>query len=245
MWGTRLLEMIRRGPGECKGEACDATRGLPRRLAGQVRWVARLFPMQEGRDPEAWLRERATLALQAASVGEGQSVVELGAMSGRTTCFLALGSAYVEGLPVWAIDRFRREDESGTVMAEGRGGPLRSFRRTIRRAGVRRYVVGVGSSSVEAAEAWDGSPVGMLVLNEQASLSGCVQDIEAWRRHLAEGAKVVVPGGSRFDQALPMAGLEVDRAVEGLRFCHTTAVETPKQEDRVDDAGQDRATRAA
>lgn len=217
-----------RRSGRGAGDALHAEvefNGMPSALAKRVRRVGRMFDTADRDEQKRRRRERSELALAAARVPTGQTVVELGALFGQATCFLALGAAFVRARPVWAFDRFRRRDADGRH--EPYLGPLRAFRKTIRRAGVSGHVIGVALPPTDAATAWDGSPVGLLVLDAGSGLASCAKAYDAWLPHLADGALVVLRDcRPAVRDAIARDSLRTERGVESLRFCvHTASAE--------------------
>jgi predicted O-methyltransferase YrrM len=141
-------------------------------------------------DVEGWLaRDEAALLMDlAAAVPLRQAVVELGNYRGRSTVVLALGAREGAGAQVWSVDphmeftgprggRFGRADQAHLYA-------------NLARTGVGAWVSVVGLDSRRVAAAWAGPPVGLLFVDGDHRYEAVRADFEAWRPHLAPGARV-------------------------------------------------------
>jgi predicted O-methyltransferase YrrM len=139
---------------------------------------------------EGWLaREEAALLMDlAAAVPAGQVVVELGNYRGRSSVALALGSREGSGVQVFSVDphaeytgprggRFGRADQAHLYA-------------NLARTGVGALVSVVGLESTRAAAAWGGARIGLLFIDGDHRYEAVRADFEAWRPHLAPGARV-------------------------------------------------------
>jgi len=139
---------------------------------------------------EGWLaREEAALLMDlAAAVPARQAVVELGNYRGRSTVALALGVREGAGAQVWSVDphleftgprggRFGRADQAHLYA-------------NLARTGVGAWVSVVGLDSRRVAATWDGPRVGLLFVDGDHRYEAVRADFEAWRPHLAPGARI-------------------------------------------------------
>lgn len=139
---------------------------------------------------EGWLaREEAALLLDlAAAVPAREAVVELGNYRGRSTVALALGSRAGAGAQIYSVDphveftgprggHFGRADQAHLYA-------------NLARTGVGAWVSVVGLDSRRVAGAWDGPRVGLLFVDGDHRYESVRADFEAWRPHLAPGARV-------------------------------------------------------
>lgn len=139
---------------------------------------------------EGWLaREEAALLMDlAAAVPAGQVVVELGNFRGRSSVALALGSREGSGVQVFSVDphaeftgprggRFGRADQAHLYA-------------NLARTGVGALVSVVGLDSRRAAAAFGGARIGLLFIDGDHRYEAVRADFEAWRPHLAPGARV-------------------------------------------------------
>jgi len=139
---------------------------------------------------EGWLaREEAALLMDlAAAVPGREAIVELGNYRGRSTVALALGARSGGGAQVYSVDphveftgprggRFGREDQAHLYA-------------NLARAGVGAAVSVVGLDSRRVAAAWDGPGVGLLFIDGDHRYEAVRADLDAWRAHLAPGARV-------------------------------------------------------
>lgn len=139
---------------------------------------------------EGWLaREEAALLMDlAAAVPAREAVVELGNYRGRSTVALALGARSGGGAQVYSVDphvefrgprggHFGRHDQEHLYA-------------NLARTGVGASVSVVGLDSRRVAAAWNGPAVGLLFIDGDHRYEAVRADLEAWRPHLAPGARV-------------------------------------------------------
>jgi|GEM_PF-2113229 len=164
-------------------------------------------------DPAAWRAEMAALAVYAAETPAGQSVVQLTAGDGRAAAALAAGTSFARRSAVWTIDSF-----SAAGAAEATQAPLH---RALAATGLGRHVVPVTAGPTAAAGAWDGSPIGLLVLDAAAGVATCMSAYAAWSKHLADASRVIFAGSVNEQAASLLWGgsLEPLFGLGGLRVC--------------------------
>jgi predicted O-methyltransferase YrrM len=151
---------------------------LTRKTPGRAEDVEGLIPASTGQLLEKLARK----------VPEGQRVVEIGAYTGRSTAFLARGSAAGRcGLPVLSID------PHGMAGAEmGRGGRFAgehvraTYLRNLADVGALPHVEAVRALSSRASLPRE--PIGLLWIDGDHSRAAVVEDVRRW-------APLVAPGG--------------------------------------------------
>jgi predicted O-methyltransferase YrrM len=139
---------------------------------------------------EGWLaREEAALLMDlAAAVPACEAVVELGNYRGRSTVALALAARSGGGAQVYSVDphldftgprggRFGRHDQEHLYA-------------NLARCGVGAAVSVVGLDSRRVAAAWGDVAVGLLFIDGDHRYEAVRADLDAWRPHLAPGARV-------------------------------------------------------
>ena len=150
--------------------------------------TARMSPEEvPGLIPVATGRELERLA---ALVPHGQCVVEIGAFQGRSTCFLASGSAAGARVPVYSIDPWTTPGNP-----PGRGGrfvdPANyvAYQRHLRACGVFDLV------TTRRAFSWDAplprEPVGLLWIDGAHDQKSVERDVARFGPLLPSGAVVV------------------------------------------------------
>ncbi len=152
----------------------------------------------------------ALCAMAAGGSGEG-AVVEIGSYRGRSTCFLAFGLQIRGDGIVHAVDHFQGspEHQEGKPLADEfllrDGSLLPIFTENLKRNGLDELVTPIVSSSVAAAEQWDGSPVRLLFIDGDHSYKATRADFEAWEKFIPVGGFVAFhdvndtwPGVQRF-----------------------------------------------
>ena len=87
--------------------------------------------------------------------------------------------------------------------------------------GLGRHVVPVTAGPIAAAGAWDGSPVGLLVLDAEAGVATCMSAYAAWSGHLVDASRVIFAGpvSESAAQLLWGGSLEPLFGLNGLRVC--------------------------
>jgi predicted O-methyltransferase YrrM len=194
----------RSGPRTKKGpEAMTVPRSSLRLTPRYLRDVKALTPPEVG----------ITLADMARQVPAGQAIVELGVYQGYTALMLSFGARQGNGAHVWGFDPW---DSDGNVY-----GPefnLRSARvwakHNVQAHGHTKDVHLAQMFSSDAADLWDGPPIGLLYVDGDHTYQGCRTDIAAWARHLAPGATIAVDDYVAEDSDYDGLRLAVDEMVD-------------------------------
>lgn len=186
---------------------------MPGGLSRSVHRVCTTLGAPSQADPEAWRAEMAALAVYASEAPQSQSVVQLHAGDGRVTAALAAGTAFARRPAVWAMDGFGSPGIAGP-----QGTPLT---RALDATGMNEHVVPVASGPTVAAGAWDGSSVGLLVIDAGQGVSNCMNVYTAWSAHLADASRVIFAGlaNATAGQMLWGGALEPLFGLGGLRVC--------------------------
>lgn len=137
---------------------------------------------------DGWLSrvEAAVLYAAASRVAVGQAIVEIGSWKGRSTTALALGCRRQRA--VVAVDPHtggRSYVESNLPVDS-----LVHFQRTIADLSLDN-VTAVVARSHEAAQTYNGAPIGLLFIDGWHSTDAVLDDYRSWAPHLAEGATIV------------------------------------------------------
>jgi predicted O-methyltransferase YrrM len=137
--------------------------------------------------------EGGALARLARAVPEGQLIIEVGSYRGRSTCFLAAGSAQGGRADVYAVDLWTAAPE----MQADRKGKLK--RRPYRSAearqafdeAVRRYghglVHAIQGASIEVAETFGPGVAGLVFIDASHAAADVAADCRAWAPTIASG----------------------------------------------------------
>lgn len=189
------------------------TPGMPAGLSRSVHRVCTALGAPAQVDLAAWQAEMAALAVYASETPAGQSVVQLHAGDGRVTAALAAGTSFAQRPAAWAID---------AAASPGNAGPEDApWARTLAVAGMGDQVVSVSAGPTAAARAWDGSPVGLLVLDAGRGVAACMNAYTAWSGHLADASRVIFAGpvSETAGELLWGGSLEPLFGLGGLRVC--------------------------
>jgi len=129
------------------------------------------------------------LACLAYDVRSHHAIVELGSYRGKSTAYLAAGSAAGDGAPVFAVDPW---DTPGN--ATGRFGfadpaTREAFTRQIDAVGLAFNVTPLRGFSVDVARHWL-RPIGLLYIDGSHTEKDVRADFNAWAPYLAPGAVV-------------------------------------------------------
>jgi predicted O-methyltransferase YrrM len=125
--------------------------------------------------------EGQRLAYLASVVPKGQVIVEIGSFAGRSTSFLASGSAYGQQAPVFAVDLWKH----------GGGCPLEVFEHHLESLGLRSRVQPLPGRSREVSSWWE-QPIGLLFIDGAHDWENVKCDYESWVPHLAPGGWLAV-----------------------------------------------------
>lgn len=159
---------------------------LPGGLSRTVHRVCNVLGPPGRGDASLWRAEMAALAVYAAETPMSQSVVQTHAGDGRPAAALAAGTAFARRPAIWTLGSF-------STAADARSAETPLFG-ALAATGFGRQVVPVTASPVAAAQAWDGSPVGLLVVDAGQGVAACMNAYSAWSRHLTDGARVILAG---------------------------------------------------
>lgn len=197
-----------------------------------LRWQSRI-----GAIP-GWLddAEGYLLHLLAAEGPASGAVVEVGSYIGRSTAWLASGSARAGRGPVVAVDHFRGSpehqpggrNESPQVVSEGTTFP--QFRHHLTQLGLWEHVEPRVGSSEEAARNWAG-PVRLVFIDADHSYEESRKDFLLWSPFVSPAGLVcfhdigVWPGVTAFYRELLVggAGFSEIAAVRSLRVVQRQA----------------------
>lgn len=197
-----MTEVLRRARSVYRKALADRVDGV---LHGSedpdfTRWFERVWPhLQWDHRPTA----RRLYHLAASGPGEG-AIVEIGSFLGNSTIFLAASGRDT----VHAIDP---HDEQSMTQVPGEESTSAQFLANLERFDVRDRVVYHRTTSVEAADGWEGGPVRLLFIDGLHTYDAVRDDYRAWQPHLAAEHVVV------FDDFL---WVDVERAVRELRAEH-------------------------
>lgn len=148
------------------------------------------------------LTERAAckhLAILAGQVRSDQAIVELGAYCGRTTAWLAWGSARGHRARVVAIDTWDMRSDVPAYAVPGiepnysRGdysAAFGTYQTHLARCGVDSMVDTIKGYGHEVGDEWEGPPVGLLWHDAEHSADAIESDLNAWLPHLTDDAVV-------------------------------------------------------
>lgn len=125
----------------------------------------------------------------ATKVPEGRAIIELGSFKGKSTCYLASGSADGFRQVVYAVDPW---DLEGNVSGKHRFTEARdTFDRQVTFMGLDDFVNPIREFSTRFANLWHGSKVGLLFIDGDHSYENVRADFLAWNLHLAAEADIL------------------------------------------------------
>jgi len=132
---------------------------------------------------KGWLSKDEGEALRglAQAVPADQAIIELGAYTGKSTCYLGVGANDGQHAPIWTYDLWL--------------GPLgkeahRIFHRQLRK--VKVTVHARRQDTAQAGHLWKGPKVGLLFVDADHEWEAVKADLEAWIPHLAKPATVAL-----------------------------------------------------
>lgn len=163
----------------------DAVAGLMR-LWPRIHWSC-----GDGMMPPAQMLAMYRLAVDWPLCGD---IVELGAWTGLTTCYLAAACSVRGSGTVHAVDTFEGTKEGGgryASVARFNGNTLPAFREQTQRAGVADRIETHVGDTTEVARRYQGGPIRMLLIDADHSYEGVRNDVRAWYPHMASGGVVV------------------------------------------------------
>ena len=126
--------------------------------------------------------------------------LEIGSYCGKSTVYLGLACREAHR-SLYAVDHHRgsEEHQPGEEYHDqdlydasvGLMDSFRTFRATLRAAGLEETVVPIVAPSVVAARDWL-TPLGMVFIDGGHSLAAAVNDYESWAHHVAEGGILAI-----------------------------------------------------
>ena len=128
------------------------------------------------------------LMLLGKKVSSKHAIIEVGTFRGKSACCLAKNAkAHVYTVDPWDL----QGNEHGK---HGFTDPtLKSvFDDQVAAAGLTDRITHIQKFSVEAADEWEGPPVGLLFIDGDHAESSVWSDFEAWKEHLVDGAIVIL-----------------------------------------------------
>ncbi len=143
-------------------------------------------------------------------------IVELGAWTGLTTCYLATAARVRGAGRVFAVDTFEGTREGGAEYASiigYRGTTYPAFRDRMTRAGLNDMVSAIIGDTASSASLYSGLPIRFLLIDADHSYEGVKRDFEAWSPLVAPGGLIVF-----HDYLMPEAG--VARFVDEVVAAH-------------------------
>lgn len=132
-------------------------------------------------------REGQHLAWLASRVPADRAIVELGSFMGKSTCFLGAGSRAGFGAHVTCVDLWDRSPSSRRA-ADPK--VRRKWETQVRSMDLRTMITPIQASTVEAAEKWDGNPVGLLHVDAGHGYKSVKADFESWSPFIPSGGFV-------------------------------------------------------
>jgi hypothetical protein len=135
-------------------------------------------------------REGRFLALAAACTPARGAIVEIGSFKGKSTVGLASIAARYGLGKVVAVDPHTAPSVTDPDL-QGQVSSWDDFRATLRAAGVEGAVEVHRAFSRDLARAWD-RPIRLLWIDGDHTYAGAKEDIDLFRRHLADGAIVAL-----------------------------------------------------
>lgn len=123
-----------------------------------------------------------------------KGAVEVGSYFGKSTGFLAKGSQYGNGVPIFAVDHFGGSQEHRARNGGQWLDTFPQFRANMELLGVSDLVVPVvaHSTSYEAEEKIDGHPIDLIFLDGAHDLRSVRADLKFWLSRLEEGGTLAM-----------------------------------------------------
>jgi len=127
------------------------------------------------------------LQAAAATVPADQSCVEVGVFQGGSLQRIAVGARKGSNPPVYGVDQW-----GSPGMYLDRPHLARAYGKENQRIAARSAPTAalVRATSREAAQRWDGPPIGLLHIDADHTYEAAMGDFRAWQPHLAPGAHV-------------------------------------------------------
>ena len=135
-------------------------------------------------------REARFLALAAACAPAQGTILEIGSFKGKSTVGLASIAARYGLGKIVAVDPHTAPSVTDPDL-QGQASSWDDFRATLRQAGVEAAVEVHRAFSRDLAPGWD-RPIRLLWIDGDHTYAGAKEDIDLFRRHLADGAIVAL-----------------------------------------------------
>lgn len=141
----------------------------------------------------------AALRNLAQDVSRDEAIVEIGTFRGASALVLGHAAARVDGAHVWTIDPHDLEGYRSTTGAGPRPRRPLNFsnpahrlaaEKAIRDEALEGWVTMINDFSIDAADEWNGPPIGLLYIDGDHREGSARRDFSAWERHLAPQAIV-------------------------------------------------------
>ena len=133
---------------------------------------------------DGWLTIDEGMALHDLASRSEHPIVEIGSWMGRSTIFLAKGSAKGEGQPIHAIDTFNGSSEHQNIL---RGGTTyHMFVQNLRRGNVHDQVIVHRGSSNDVVDEIEG-PIGLLFIDGSHEYEQVLRDFQNYAPKVADG----------------------------------------------------------
>lgn len=165
---------------------------------------------------KGWLHpaEGPALHRHAAAVAHLGPLAEIGGYCGKSACWIGSVAAEYDTV-LFSVDWHTGSPEMApgeachdpdVLDSDGFHDTLPHFRRTIRAAGLDRWVVPIAGSSSRVGRYW-ATPLAFLFIDGAHDGAGVAADYELWGRHIVPGGLLVF-----HDVAIPGIGATADRA---------------------------------
>lgn len=139
-------------------------------------------------------RQLLTIFRLAARWPVSGDIVELGAWTGLTTCYLATANRLRGSGHVYAVDTFagtREGDTNYKSIARYNGSTLPTFEARIEQAELGDLVTPLRGLTTDVAETYCGDPIRVLLIDADHSYAGVRADYECWSPHMAPGGLII------------------------------------------------------
>jgi predicted O-methyltransferase YrrM len=171
---------------------------------------------------DGWLKLKdAELLFAVASSLRSGCIVEVGSYRGRSTVALCAGSMVGSKIPVYAID----PHEHFIGVKGGVFGPSdrRSFFKTMLTTRLANIVRLVNLTSQTAAAGWD-KPISLLFIDGDHRYEAVLEDFNAWRPHLVDGAIVIFNDAAGTGTGLVTKDLVAEMVLTPMRTAGRLAI---------------------